>query len=127
MRQGNSLDRRTLLRGLGTAVSLPLLDAMVPAFARAATSKAAAPCRMAFLYVPNGIIMDQWVPTRLAGVTPLPANLPLVSAALAPFRDDVMILGGLTQNGGRVQRKRAQQGLRYRRTEVLVRVRTAAI
>jgi len=56
---------------------------------------------MAFLYVPNGIIMDQWIPTREAGVTPLPAELPRVSAALAPFRNDVTILGGLTQNGGR--------------------------
>jgi hypothetical protein len=101
VRQGKSLNRRTLLRGLGTAVALPLLDAMVPAFTRAATSKAAAPCRMAFLYVPNGIIMDQWVPTRQPGVTPLPAELPRVSSALAPFRKEVMILGGLTQNGGR--------------------------
>src|SRR5260370_27379697 len=88
---GKSLDRRTLLKGLGTAMALPLLDAMVPA----------SPCRMAFLYVPNGIIMDQWVPTRQPGVTPLPAELPRVSSALAPFRNDVMILGGLTQNGGR--------------------------
>ena len=90
-----------LLKGLGTAVALPLLDAMVPAFARAATAKAAAPCRMAFLYVPNGIIMNQWVPTLQPGITPLPPELPRVSSALAPFRHDVMILGGLTQNGGR--------------------------
>ena len=101
MLPGKSIDRRTLLKGLGTAVALPLLDAMVPAFTRAATSKAAAPCRMAFLYVPNGIIMDQWIPTRQPGVTPLPAELPRVSSALAPFRNEVMILGGLTQNGGR--------------------------
>src|SRR5437867_11043972 len=98
---GKSVDRRTLLTGLVASVALPLLDAMVPAFARAATSKAAAPCRMAFLYVPNGIIMDQWVPTRQPGVTPLPAELPRVSSALAPFGNEVMILGGLTQNGRR--------------------------
>ncbi len=91
MLHGKSLDRRTLLKGLGTAMALPLLDAMVPA----------SPCRMAFLYVPNGIIMDQWIPTRQPGVTTLPAELPRVSSALAPFRNDVMILGGLTQNGGR--------------------------
>src|SRR5260370_31191003 len=87
---GKSLDRRTFLKGLGTAVALPLLDAMVPA----------SPCRMAFLYVPNGIIMDQWIPTRQPGVTALPAELPRVSAALAPFRNDVMIFGGLTQRSG---------------------------
>lgn len=90
-----------LLRGLGATVALPLLDAMVPALARAAFTKSSAPCRMAFLYVPNGIMMDQWIPTHQPGVTPLPASLPRVSAALAPFRDDIMMIGGLTQNGGR--------------------------
>ncbi|MDQ6663166.1 MAG: DUF1552 domain-containing protein [Acidobacteriota bacterium] len=102
MRPDKSLNRRTLLRGFGTAVALPLLDAMFPAFTSAAKSAtAAAPSRMAFLYVPNGIVMDQWIPTGAPGVTALPAEWPRVSAALAPFRDDVMILGGLTQNGGR--------------------------
>ncbi|MCU1261505.1 MAG: hypothetical protein JWO80_4390 [Bryobacterales bacterium] len=100
MLPGKSLDRRTLLKGFGSAIALPLLDAMVPAFSRAA-AKAAAPCRMAFLYVPNGIVMDQWIPTRQAGVSELPAELPRISSALAPFRNDVMVLGGLTQNGGR--------------------------
>jgi uncharacterized protein DUF1552 len=94
---GKPLDRRTLLRGL---VALPLLDAMTPAFSRAA-SKAAAPCRMAFLYVPNGIMMDQWAPTGAPGVTPLPAELPRITSALAPFRGDILLIGGLTQNGGR--------------------------
>jgi hypothetical protein len=98
---GKSLDRRMLLRGFGSVLSLPLLDAMVPSFSRAAAAKAAAPCRMAFLYVPNGIMMDQWIPTRQPGVSELPAELPRISSALAPFRNDVMVLGGLTQNGGR--------------------------
>src|SRR4051812_7280670 len=95
-----SLPRRTLLKGFGTAVALPLLDAMIPAFTRAATK--AAPCRMAMLYVPNGIIMNQWLPGDLPpGVTSLPTQLPRVSQALMPFRDEIMMLGGLTQNGGR--------------------------
>ena len=74
-------------------LGLPLLEAM------AATK--AAPCRMAFLYVPNGIMMDQWLPRGASGASPLPAEFPRVSAALAPYRDDVMFLGGLTQDGGR--------------------------
>src|SRR5262245_58237018 len=49
------LARRTLLRGLGTAIALPWLDAMSPAFAGPAAAKA--PVRLAFVYVPNGIIM----------------------------------------------------------------------
>jgi hypothetical protein len=89
-----------LLKGFGTAVALPLLDAMIPAFTRAATR--AAPCRMAMLYVPNGIVMSQWLPGDLPpGVSPLPAQFPRVTQALAPFREDITMLGGLTQNGGR--------------------------
>jgi len=94
-----SLERRTFLRGLGTAVALPFLDAMVPAFATAATTKS--PCRMAFVYVPNGIIMDAWTPVVEGQIAALPAELPRISAPLAAFRQDMMMLGGLTCNGGR--------------------------
>ena len=55
------LSRRTILRGLGTTLALPFLDAMVPAFASAAAQKSLAINRMAFLYVPNGIVMPSWV------------------------------------------------------------------
>jgi hypothetical protein len=81
-------------------VALPLLDAMIPAFVLGAT-KTAAPCRMAFLYVPNGIMMDQWIVDQKPGAAPLPAQLPRVTSVLAPFKDDLLFLGGLTQNGGR--------------------------
>ncbi len=96
---GRSLGRRTLLRGMGTAIALPLLDSMIPAFTHAATTKA--PCRMAMLYVPNGIMMDQWIPNLPEGAMPLPAELPRITAALMPFRNEITMLGGLTQNGGR--------------------------
>ena len=92
MNPSKQLPRRALLRGLGTTIALPLLDAMVPAFAKAAVTKAISPCRMAFLYVPNGIIMEEWTPTKEAGVSALPREFPRVSQALAPYRDDVMIL-----------------------------------
>jgi hypothetical protein len=94
-----SLERRTFLRGLGTAIALPFLDAMVPAFARAAATKP--PCRMAFVYVPNGIIMDAWTPVTEGQIAALPAELPRISASLAAYREDIMMLGGLTCNGGR--------------------------
>ena len=86
------INRRALLRGIGTALSLPLLESM------AATKP---PCRMAFLYVPNGIMMDQWIPDHKPGVTALPAELPAVTRELAAHRDDLLFVGGLTQNGGR--------------------------
>ncbi len=97
---GKALHRREILRGLGTAIALPFLDAMTPALSRAATSSKA-PCRMAFLYVPNGIVMEHWVSPQKPGVLALPGELPRISAALAPFRDDVTLISGLTQNGGR--------------------------
>ncbi len=53
--------RRTFLRGLGAAVALPMLDAMVPSRALASAA-AAAPTRMAFVFFPNGAIMPSWTP-----------------------------------------------------------------
>jgi hypothetical protein len=90
----NRFDRRTLLRGLGTTLGLPMLEAM-------ATAKTTSPNRMAFVYVPNGIMMNEWIPDQAPGVTALPAQLPSVSAALNAFKNDILFLGGLTQNGGR--------------------------
>ncbi len=96
------LSRRTVLRGLGAAVALPFLDAMYPAFAAPVVRKAAgSPTRMAFLYVPNGIIMDDWTPAgSVAGSTPL-GELPRISGILAPYRSDIVMMAGLTSNGGR--------------------------
>ena len=59
---GKHLARRTFLRGMSTAIALPLLDAMTPAFAAATRLTTNAPRRMAFVYVPNGIIMKDWTP-----------------------------------------------------------------
>jgi hypothetical protein len=98
MNRSKQLSRRAILRGMGTAITLPLLDAMSPAFA----APAPAPTRMAFLYVPNGIVMDQWTPKlQPAGIAPLPEELPRITKALAPYRRDCMLLTGLTSNGGR--------------------------
>src|SRR5262245_11681020 len=58
------LTRRTVLKGLGTAVALPLLDRMDGGISLAADGAARpAPLRMAFLYVPNGMHMQDWTPT----------------------------------------------------------------
>jgi hypothetical protein len=93
------LNRRSILKGVGTAIALPFLDAMVPAFAGPTAAKSA--CRMAFVYVPNGIIMDAWTPVTEGQIAALPDVLPRVSAPLAAYRDDLMILSGLTCNNGR--------------------------
>jgi Protein of unknown function (DUF1552). len=93
---GKHLPRRTFLRGLGTAIALPLLDSMTPAFAASATAKLA-PCRMAFTYVPNGIVMSEWTPGTTGALTDLPAAL----QSMAAYKDDMLLLSGLTLNGGR--------------------------
>jgi uncharacterized protein DUF1552 len=95
------LSRRTVLRGLGAAMALPFLDAMYPAFAAPLLKKQLSPNRMAFLYVPNGIVMEAWTPAGALGATPLSAELPRIARILAPYRNDLMFLGGLTSNGGR--------------------------
>ena len=57
-----SLSRRAFLRGTGTALALPLLDAMVPALTAQSKSAAAAVTRFGFMYVPHGVILDKWTP-----------------------------------------------------------------
>lgn len=80
------LDRRTFLRGMGAAFSLPLLDAMVPA--RAFASQAAtAPIRLGFVYVPNGVVMDQWTPAAEGVDFALPRTLEPIAA----HRGDVIV------------------------------------
>ena len=93
------LQRRTFLRGLGAAVALPFLDAMVPAFGapRAIGGAAkAAPLRMVFTYVPNGIVMDDWTPAAEGSAF----EMTRILKPLAGLKDDVMVLSGLTHHNG---------------------------
>jgi len=57
----NTLDRRTLLRGLGTMVALPMLERMLPITALASTPKVKV-VRNAYVFVVNGIDMAHWTP-----------------------------------------------------------------
>jgi hypothetical protein len=91
-----ALPRRTFLRGLGTAVALPFMDAMSPALASSSVP-GKAPVRMAFVYVPNGIDMRNWNPTYEGKLQ----ELPRILKPLEPFRQDITLLGNLTHNNGR--------------------------
>ena len=85
-----SIPRRTFLRGVGTAIALPLLDGMIPAFA-STRDAAGSVTRMAFIYGPNGRIMDKWTPkTEGAGFEFTP-----ILQALEPFRDRLNVVSGL--------------------------------
>ncbi len=87
------IPRRTLLKGLGTALALPLFDAMVPQLSRAATSTAAPPNRLAVLFVPNGVQMREWTP----GTEGADYALSPILQGLEPHRQDFLVLSGLTQ------------------------------
>ena len=94
---GKHLSRRTVLRGLGTTIALPLLDSMIPAFAASRRLVENAPRRMAFIYIPNGAIMEDWTPQKIgAGYDLKPILQPL-----EPFRDDMSVLSGLAQHNGK--------------------------
>ena len=56
------ISRRTVLRGLGTTLALPLLDAMVPALTAMADTPAKAVPRLGVVYHPNGVIYESWLP-----------------------------------------------------------------
>jgi hypothetical protein len=92
------ISRRTVLRGLGAVVALPWLEAMAPLTVRASTPAAgSAPNRLAFLYVPNGVNMADWKP-KADG--PL-GELPEILKPLAPVKDDLLVISGLTADKAR--------------------------
>ena len=85
-----TLDRRTLLRGMGAALALPMLDSMVPARAASAAKPI---IRLGFVYVPNGMIPKGWLPaTEGTGFEITPTMRPL-----APFRDNLLVVSNLKQ------------------------------
>src|SRR5258706_4068166 len=85
------LSRRTLLRGLGAALALPVLDSMVPAFTAIAKTGAAPVRRLGVFYVPNGMSMPYWFPKTEGPLHELPPTL----QSLAAFKDRVLLCGGL--------------------------------
>jgi hypothetical protein len=97
MSMNRRISRRTVLKGLGTAIGLPVLEAMGPALAFGEPARKALPRRMAFVYVPNGKHMAAWTPSALGGDFELPATL----APLKPFRKDLCVLSGLTADKAR--------------------------
>ena len=85
------LPRRTFLRGMGTTLALPLLDAMVPALTATSQTAARPVRRFHAIYVGNGANMSQWTPaTDGAGFTLSPSLAPL-----APLKERLVVLSGL--------------------------------
>ena len=89
-----ALPRRTILRGMGAAIALPLLDSMVPALSALADTPANPVRRLGFIYTPNGATMSAWTPS---GDGPALTELSPTLLPLAPFRDQVLVPTGLSQ------------------------------
>lgn len=86
-----ALPRRTFLRGVGAALALPLLDAMVPAMTALAATPAAPVRRLGFIFIPMGCDISRWTPT---GKDKL-GDLPPILSPLAPVKDQVTVLTNL--------------------------------
>jgi hypothetical protein len=91
------IDRRTFLRGLGAAIALPMLDAMIPPLGSGALAAGAAaifPRRMGVIYSPNGVNVANWTTPELGANYKLPVTL----EPMAAFRDDFTLISGLAQH-----------------------------
>jgi hypothetical protein len=90
------LSRRTVLKGAGAAIALPLLDAMIPARTALAQTAAAPAPRLGFVYFPHGALQDEWTPTS----TGRDFEFPFILEPLEPVREHVTVISGLRNKGG---------------------------
>jgi hypothetical protein len=90
------LSRRTVLRGMGASVALPLLDAMVPAATALADTAAAPTMRLGFFYFPHGAIMEKWTPARVG----TDFELSPILEPLAPFRKQLIVVSNIGNKPG---------------------------
>jgi hypothetical protein len=82
------LDRRTFLRGAGASVALPLLDAMIPVRVLLAAVRPVR--RLAFVYFPHGLVMDEWMPADERG-----PRLGRILEPLSAFANRLTVFGGV--------------------------------
>jgi hypothetical protein len=90
------LSRRTLLKGAGVSIALPLLDAMIPAGTALAQTAAKPVPRLGFVYFPHGALQDEWQPKQIGR----DFELPFISRPLEPYRDHLTIISGLRNKAG---------------------------
>jgi hypothetical protein len=90
------LSRRTVLKGAGATIALPLLDAMIPAGTALAQTVAASNTRLGFVYFPHGALQDQWTPVQ----TGRDFDFPFIIKPLEPLREYVTVVSGLRNKGG---------------------------
>ena len=88
-----AIPRRHILKGIGATLSLPLLDAMVPALTHAAQTAARPQLRAGFVYIPHGVIMREWTPAAAGSAFEFTPIL----KPLEPFRDSLVVVSNLTR------------------------------
>jgi hypothetical protein len=91
MTPSHPISRRTVLRGLGAAISLPVLDSLLPKALAVSPTSAKPPVRMAVLYMANGVNVKQWMPSGRGRDFELSPTL----SPLADFKDDVLVFSDL--------------------------------
>ena len=89
---GKHLSRRTVLKGAGAAVALPLLESMFPAGRAFGQAAARPPVRSAFIYIPHGATMARWTPAQEGKGFALSEIL----APLEPFKGRLNVISDLT-------------------------------
>jgi hypothetical protein len=90
------LSRRTVLKGAGAGLALPLLDAMIPAATALANTAAAPRPRLGFFYFPHGAVMEKWTPAAEGR----DFALQYINEPLAPFRDQLTLISNLGNKPG---------------------------
>jgi hypothetical protein len=86
-----TIPRRTMLRGIGATLAMPLLDGMVPALTALRQTAANPINRFGAVYVPNGMIMEQWTPAAEGRTFEIMSTM----SPLMPFRDQLIVVSGL--------------------------------
>src|SRR5215470_4578039 len=90
------LSRRTLLKGAGASIALPLLDAMIPAGTALAQTAGALQIRLGFVYFPHGALQDEWQPRQ----TGRDFEFPFIVKPLEPLQEYLTIISGLRNKAG---------------------------
>jgi hypothetical protein len=94
-----AISRRTVFRGLGAAIALPLLDAMIPALTASQKTAAKAVRRLGIVYHPNGVVYENWLPKG----TGAEFELSPILAPLQPFRERLIVVTGLASDPAEAQ------------------------
>ncbi len=91
-----ALPRRTVLRGMGSLVALPLLGAMVPALTATGRTAASPISRLGFFYAPNGMFLPNFHPTGNGGRD---YKITRIISPLKDYREQMIVVSGLSNNG----------------------------